>query len=64
MFQGVCEGEILKIKRGKQGFGYDPVFLPIGYKKSFAQMELDVKNTISHRARAIKMLVNFLASYH
>ncbi len=62
LFQGVCEGEIGKRKRGKQGFGYDPLFIPIGYKKTFAEMDLDVKNTISHRARAIEKLVNYLVS--
>ncbi len=64
LFQGMCEGEILQRKRGKQGFGYDPLFLPIGYKKSFAEMEMEIKNTISHRARAIKKLVDYLISYH
>lgn len=64
MFQGVCEGEIVQRKRGKQGFGYDPLFLPIGYRKTFAEMDLEVKNIISHRARAIQKLVNYLISYH
>lgn len=64
LFQGICEGEILKMKKGKQGFGYDPIFLPIGYNKSFAEMDLEVKNSISHRAKAIKKLVNYLTSYH
>ena len=64
IFEGICEGEILKRQRGKHGFGYDSLFLPIGYRKTFAEMEMQVKNTISHRARAIEKLVNYLTSYH
>ena len=52
-FEGIVEGTIL-IKRGKDGFGYDPVFLPDGKDKSFAEMPLEEKNKISHRARAIR----------
>ena len=60
-FEGVVKGEILKEKTGKDGFGYDPVFRPIGYEKSFAEMSIAQKNEISHRGLAVKKLVNFLS---
>lgn len=63
-FPGICEGEILKEKRGKKGFGYDPVFLPEGYQKSFAEMNLEEKSKISHRARAFTKLVEFMKHQH
>ncbi len=59
-FDGIVEGEITKEKRGSSGFGYDPVFLPAGYIKTFAEMSLADKNNISHRARAVQKLVNYL----
>lgn len=59
-FEGVVEGEILKEKRGGSGFGYDPIFRPLGFEKSFAEMELSDKNKISHRGRAVEKLVQFL----
>jgi XTP/dITP diphosphohydrolase len=59
-FEGTVEGIILHEKRGKEGFGYDPVFLPDGYDLSFAEMSLEVKNKISHRARAIQKLIDHL----
>jgi XTP/dITP diphosphohydrolase len=59
-FEGTVEGIILRDKRGKDGFGYDPVFLPDGYNLSFAEMSLDEKNKISHRARAIHKLIDHL----
>lgn len=61
-FQGVINGEILHEKRGQKGFGYDPVFRPDGYIKSFAEMNLDEKNKISHRAIAVNKLVDYLNS--
>ena len=61
LFEGVVKGEILKEKKGKDGFGYDPIFRPIGYKESFAEMSIAQKNEISHRGLAVKKLVNFLA---
>jgi XTP/dITP diphosphohydrolase len=61
-FEGVVRGEILKEKTGKDGFGYDPIFSPIGYKESFAEMSIAQKNEISHRGLAVKKLVKFLAS--
>ena len=60
-FEGVVKGEILKEKSGKDGFGYDPIFRPIGYKESFAEMSIAKKNEISHRGLAVKKLVKFLA---
>jgi XTP/dITP diphosphohydrolase len=59
-FEGVVEGEILKEPRGIKGFGYDPIFQPNGYTVSFAEMELNKKNEISHRGRAFTKLINFL----
>jgi XTP/dITP diphosphohydrolase len=61
-FEGVVKGEILKEKTGKDGFGYDPIFRPLGYKESFAEMSIAQKNEISHRGLAVKKLVKFLAS--
>ena len=59
-FEGTVEGEITKEKRGGSGFGYDPIFLPAGYEKTFAEMSLADKNQISHRARAVQKLVEYL----
>ena len=61
-FEGVVKGEILKEKTGKDGFGYDPIFRPLGYKESFAEMSIAQKNEISHRGLAVKKLIKFLAS--
>ncbi|MGB8489662.1 MAG: RdgB/HAM1 family non-canonical purine NTP pyrophosphatase [Bacteroidales bacterium] len=60
LFEGTVNGEILRERRGSNGFGYDPVFLPEGKQLTFAQMDLDEKNTISHRARAFDKLRAFL----
>ncbi|CAM1349853.1 non-canonical purine NTP diphosphatase [Tenacibaculum crassostreae] len=62
LFNGICKGEILKSKQGEQGFGYDPIFKPEGYMKSFAEMTSEEKNAISHRGRAIQKLVEYLNS--
>jgi XTP/dITP diphosphohydrolase len=59
-FDGVVSGSILTEPRGKQGFGYDPIFVPEGYSQTFAEMSDGVKNSISHRARAIEKLVRYL----
>jgi len=59
-FEGLLEGKILTEKRGQGGFGYDPVFVPNGFDKTLAQMTMEEKNRISHRAKAIKKLVAFL----
>ena len=60
LFEGVVEGQILTEKMGKDGFGYDPIFQPDGYSSSFAEMSLSDKNKISHRAKAVHKLVEFL----
>lgn len=60
LFKGIVNGIILERKRGKKGFGYDPIFVPEGYQISFAEMSLDEKNKISHRAMAVKKLVDYL----
>ena len=59
-FKGMVKGIITEQERGTEGFGYDPVFLPEGYKRTFAEMSLDEKNRISHRAEAVKGLAEFL----
>ncbi|MCX6334072.1 MAG: RdgB/HAM1 family non-canonical purine NTP pyrophosphatase [Bacteroidia bacterium] len=63
LFKGSVEGSIINEKRGKEGFGYDPVFIPEGKEKTFAEMQLDEKNMISHRARAFEKLRVFLHNY-
>lgn len=60
LFNGIVKGEITRDKRGASGFGYDPIFVPEGYKESFAQMESSTKNSISHRYRATKQLSDYL----
>lgn len=59
-FEGKIEGSIAKEKKGTEGFGYDPLFVPDGYEESFAQLGMDIKNTISHRARAVEQLARYL----
>jgi XTP/dITP diphosphohydrolase len=60
LFEGVVKGTISEEKRGASGFGYDPVFIPEGHKKTFAEMTPEEKNSISHRAEAMKKLLKFL----
>lgn len=62
-FEGTVNGVIIWERRGNRGFGYDPVFVPEGRSQTFAEMDLDEKNTISHRARAFEKLKMFLADY-
>lgn len=60
LFEGIVNGRIIEKKRGDNGFGYDPVFVPSGFEQTFAEMTLQQKNKISHRAIAINKLVEFL----
>ena len=62
-FEGTVEGRILEERRGEGGFGYDPVFMPDGFDRTFAQMSLDEKGLISHRGRAVRAMADFLARY-
>lgn len=59
-FEGIVEGEIIGERRGTKGFGYDSVFVPTGYTKTFAEMTMEEKNLLSHRSRAVNRLVGFL----
>lgn len=61
VFEGVVRGEIATEKRGTEGFGYDPVFIPENTDRTFAELGTDVKNQISHRARAVAKLVEYLS---
>lgn len=60
LFEGIVEGEIIRERKGTGGFGYDPVFIATGYDMTFAEIPLEEKNRISHRARAMKQLLAFL----
>ena len=60
LFEGIVKGAIIEEKRGGAGFGYDPIFVPEGYDQTFAELGNDIKNTISHRARAVEKLCKFL----
>ena len=60
LFEGIVEGTIIDERRGSEGFGYDPVFIPSGKDRTFAEMGLSEKNTISHRGRALEKLRKFL----
>lgn len=60
-FEGIIEGEITHEKKGSNGFGYDPVFQPIESSITFAQMSMEQKNTISHRALALEKMISFLS---
>lgn len=59
-FEGICKGTITTEKHGDKGFGYDPIFIPEGYSKTFAELDMSVKNAISHRGLAVRKLVDFL----
>jgi len=61
-FEGIVEGTIIERARGLHGFGYDPIFVPRGFEKTFAELPAEVKNTLSHRAKAIRGLTAKLAA--
>ncbi|MGD0755443.1 MAG: RdgB/HAM1 family non-canonical purine NTP pyrophosphatase [Bacteroidales bacterium] len=63
LFEGIVNGTIIHEKKGTEGFGYDPIFVPEGKIRTFAEMELAEKNTVSHRARAFEKLKEFLIQY-
>lgn len=58
--QGTCSGRIAFVPKGRNGFGYDPIFIPRGYQKTFGQLPAKIKNQISHRARAFKKMIKYL----
>lgn len=60
LFTGIINGEIIHEKRGANGFGYDPIFVAEGHQKTFAELSMEEKATISHRGKAVKQLVSFL----
>ncbi len=60
LFEGIVEGRIVDRETGCEGFGYDPMFVPDGYDRTFAEMTPDQKNAVSHRGRAVRRLVDFL----
>jgi XTP/dITP diphosphohydrolase len=62
LFEGKVEGKIIETPTGAAGFGYDPIFVPEGYTETFAELPMEVKNSMSHRGRAIQKLVDFLNS--
>ena len=61
LFTGICKGTIAKEKKGASGFGYDPIFQAIGFKKTFAEMTLAQKSEIGHRGKAVRLLINYLS---
>jgi XTP/dITP diphosphohydrolase len=63
LFEGICEGKIINEKKGEKGFGYDPVFVPAGSNKTFAEMTMEEKNNFSHRKKAADKLVTFLQQH-
>jgi XTP/dITP diphosphohydrolase len=62
LFEGTINGEIIREPRGEMGFGYDPVFVPEGFRQTFAEMTMGEKNKLSHRAIAFRKLVDHLKS--
>lgn len=63
LFEGICNGRIIKERKGSQGFGYDPVFIPDGSEKTFGEMDMAEKDQFSHRAKATQKLVVFLSQW-
>lgn len=63
LFEGIIQGKIIEEKRGEAGFGYDPIFMPDGFDKTFAELGNEIKNKISHRAIAVNKLCEFLKEF-
>jgi XTP/dITP diphosphohydrolase len=63
-FEGIVQGKITEVRQGERGFGYDPVFIPEGFSKTFAEMSIGEKNKIDHRGKAIQAMVAFLQNVH
>jgi XTP/dITP diphosphohydrolase len=61
--EGICEGKLANIPRGTNGFGYDPIFVPDGFEKTFGEFNDDIKQQISHRARASREIVRYLLGF-
>ncbi|RYE22896.1 MAG: non-canonical purine NTP pyrophosphatase, partial [Sphingobacteriales bacterium] len=59
-FKGTCEGTLLEARKGGGGFGYDPIFMPDGYNQTFGELAPDIKNSISHRGKAIRQMAAFI----
>ena len=63
LFTGICEGVITLQKKGNSGFGYDPIFQPIGFHETFAEMTLEQKSEIGHRGKAVRLLIDYLSKH-
>ena len=61
LFTGICKGTIISEKKGKLGFGYDPIFQPNGFQETFAEMSLEQKSKIGHRGKAVRLLIDYLS---
>ncbi|MFN8251966.1 MAG: RdgB/HAM1 family non-canonical purine NTP pyrophosphatase [Ferruginibacter sp.] len=64
LFEGICAGTIINERKGDNGFGYDPVFIPDGSEKTFAEMSMEEKSAFSHRKKAVQQLIDFLRQQH
>lgn len=64
LFKGISDGSISRSKKGEKGFGYDPIFVPAGHDKTFAEMSIDEKNKLSHRGRALAKFIYYLKGEH
>lgn len=64
LFEGICPGTVIKEKKGVEGFGYDPVFVPDGSEKTFAEMTMEEKSLFSHRKKAMEKLISYLTQLH
>lgn len=62
-FEGICNGKIADARQGSGGFGYDPIFIPEGYDKTFGELPAEIKNEISHRGKAVRKMVAFIKEH-